>query len=87
MVVKTSIVSKIAECIQNGQITEVSDIRDESDRKGMRIVVELKRDVDERVVLNKLYRYTYLQNTFAASNIALVNNRPETLNIKQMNML
>ncbi len=84
MVVKTGIVSKIADCVRNGQINEISDIRDESDRKGMRIVVELKKDADSNVVLNKLYRFTSLQNTFAANHVALVNNRPEILNIKQM---
>jgi len=84
MIVKTSIVSKIAECVQNGLIAEVADIRDESDRHGMRIVVELKKDADDAITLNKLYRYTSLQTTFAIANIALVNNRPETLNIKQM---
>ena len=84
MVVKTTIVSKIAECVQNGTIAEVSDVRDESDRKGLRIVVELKKEADAEVALNKLYRYTPLQTTFAISNIALVNNRPEILNIKEM---
>ncbi len=84
MVVKTTIVTKIADCVQSGIISEIADIRDESDRRGMRIVIELKRDADEQIVLNKLYRYTSLQNTFAVSNIALVNKRPETLNIKQM---
>ncbi len=84
MVVKTTIVAKIADCVRNGQIADISDIRDESDRKGMRIVVELKKDADSHVVLNQLYRYTSLQTTFAVNNVALVNNRPETLNIKQM---
>ncbi len=84
MVVKTTIVSKIAECVQKGQIAEISDIRDESDRHGLRIVVELKKDAEDQVVLNKLFRYTSLQTTFAISSIALVNKRPETLNIKQM---
>lgn len=84
MVVKTNIVSKIADCVKEGVIEEISDIRDESDRKGMRIVIELKKDADSNVVLNKLYRYTPLQTTFAANNVALVNNRPETLNIRQM---
>ena len=84
MVVKTTIVSKIADCVRNGHIQEISDIRDESDRKGMRIVVELKKEADSNVVMNKLYRYTPLQMTFAANNVALVNNRPETLNIKQI---
>lgn len=84
MVVKTAIVSKVAELVEDGTLPEVSDVRDESDRKGMRIVVELKRDAEEQIVLNKLYQYTPLQSTFAISNVALVNNRPETLNIKQL---
>ncbi len=84
MVVKTTIVSKIADCVHNNVIPEVSDIRDESDRHGLRIVVDLKKDSDAEIVLNKLYRYSPLQSTFAIANIALVNNRPETLNIKQM---
>jgi len=84
MVVKTTIVSKIADCVRNGQIAEISDVRDESDRHGLRIVVDLKREADLKIALNKLYRYTSLQTTFAVANIALVNNRPETLNIKQM---
>ncbi len=83
-VVKTTIVTKIADCVHKNLIPEISDIRDESDRNGMRIVVELKKDMDERIVLNKLYRYTLLQTTYAVANIALVNSRPETLNIKQM---
>jgi DNA gyrase subunit A len=84
MVVKTNIVSKIADCVKEGQLDEISDLRDESDRKGMRIVIELKKDADSNVVLNKLYRFTPLQTTFAVNNVALVNNRPETLNIRQM---
>ncbi len=84
MVVKTTIVSKIADCVQSGQIPEISDLRDESDRQGLRVVIDLKRDAEEQVVLNKLYRYTSLQTTFAIANIALVNNKPETLNIRQM---
>lgn len=84
MVVKTNIVSKIADCVHNGQIAEIADVRDESDRKGMRIVVDLKKDTEAQVVLNKLFRFTPLQSTYAINNVALVNNRPETLNIKQM---
>lgn len=84
MVVKTNIVSKIADCVKEGQIDEISDLRDESDRKGLRVVIELKKDADSNVVLNKLYRFTPLQTTFAVNNVALVNNRPETLNIRQM---
>ncbi|MBN1805675.1 MAG: DNA gyrase subunit A [Sedimentisphaerales bacterium] len=84
MVVKTSIVSKIADCVHNNTIPEVADIRDESDRHGLRIVVDLKKDADVEIALNKLYRYTPLQSTFAIANIALVDNRPETLNIREM---
>jgi len=84
MVVKTTIVSKIADCVHNGQIAEIADVRDESDRHGLRIVVDLKKDAEAEVALNKLYRYTSLQSTFAIANIALVKNRPETLNIKQV---
>ncbi len=84
MVVKTIIVSKVANCVRDGQIAEISDIRDESDRHGLRIVVDLKKDADGEVALNKLYRYTPLQSTFAIASIALVKNRPETLNIKQV---
>ena len=78
---KTAILSKIAECVHGGTIPEIADVRDESDRHGLRIVVELKKDSDSEVVLNKLFRYTPLQTTFAIANIALVNNQPETLNL------
>jgi len=84
MVVKTTIVSKIAECVHNGTVTEIADVRDESDRHGLRVVVDLKKDAESEIVLNKLYRYTSLQTTFAIANIALVNNQPETLNIREM---
>jgi len=84
MVVKTTIVSKIASCVHSNALPEVADIRDESDRHGLRIVVDLKKDADVEIVLNKLYRYTSLQSTFAIANIALVDNRPETLNIREM---
>jgi DNA gyrase subunit A len=84
MVVKTTIVSKIADHVHSGSLPEVADVRDESDRHGLRIVVDLKKDADADVALNKLYRYTLLQNTFAIANIALVNNKPEILNIREM---
>ncbi len=82
--VKAQIVTKIADCVNNNVIPEISDVRDESDRKGTRVVIELRRDADEQVVINRLYQYTSLQNTFSIINIALVRNRPITLNIKQM---
>ena len=84
MVIKTNIVSKIAECVHNNTLPEVADVRDESDRHGLRIVVEIKKDADAEIALNKLWQYTPLQTTFAIANIALVNNRPETLNIREM---
>jgi DNA gyrase subunit A len=84
MVVKTNIVSKIADAVRAGQMPEVSDVRDESDRTGLRIVVDVKKGCDAEIALNKIYRFTQLQTTFAIANIALVNNRPETLTIKQM---
>jgi len=65
-------------------IPEIADIRDESDRRGLRIVIELKKGADHKVAMNKLFRYTSLQSTFAVANIALVEGRPETLNIKQL---
>jgi DNA gyrase subunit A len=87
MVIKTNIISKIAECVTDGTIAEISDVRDESDREGLRIVVEIKKDADANVALNKLYQYTQMQTTFAIQNIALVNSRPEMLNIKQLMQL
>jgi DNA gyrase subunit A len=83
-VIKTTIVSKIAECVHDNTMAEVADVRDESDRHGLRIVVEVKKDCDPEIVLNKLWRYTPLQTTFAIANIALVNSRPETLTIREM---
>ncbi|MBN2375227.1 MAG: DNA gyrase subunit A [Sedimentisphaerales bacterium] len=82
--VKSQIVVKIAECVNSGSISGISDVRDESDRKGMRIVVELRRDADSNVVINQLFKHTSLQNNFSIINIALVKNRPLTLNVKQM---
>ncbi|MEN6424423.1 MAG: DNA gyrase subunit A, partial [Phycisphaerales bacterium] len=83
-VIKTTIVSKIAECVHDGSLPEVADVRDESDREGLRIVVEIKKDADAEIALNKIYQYTPLQTTFAISSIALVNSRPETLTIREM---
>ncbi len=83
-VIKTTIVSKIAECVHDGSLPEVADVRDESDRHGLRIVVEIKKDADAEIALNKIYRYTPLQTTFAIANIALVNSRPETLTIREI---
>ncbi|MCK4275158.1 MAG: DNA gyrase subunit A, partial [Phycisphaerae bacterium] len=78
------LVERIADAVQRGTISEISDIRNESDRTGTRIVIELKRGTDQNVVLNQLFQHTPLQSTFSIIMIAIVNGRPETLNIKQM---
>ena len=79
---KTQIIERIADGVKRGQIPGIADIRDESDRDGMRLVIELKRGEDTHVVTNQLFRYTPLQNTFSIINISLVNNRPRTLPLK-----
>jgi len=81
---KSQIIVKMADCVNSGSIGGISDVRDESDRKGMRIVIELRKDAEPNVVINQLYKHTPLQSTFSIINIALVKNRPLTLNIKQL---
>jgi len=81
---KANLVSKIAELVQTEKIAGISDLRDESDRNGLRIVVEVKRDAMASVVLSKLYKYSYLQTSYGVNNIALVDGRPRLLNVKQM---
>jgi DNA gyrase subunit A len=81
---KADMIKKTADLINEGKIQGISDLRDESDRNGMRIVYELKRDAIPNVVLNKLFKYTALQSSFPVNNIALVNGRPEVLNLKDM---
>jgi len=83
-VTRTSIKERIAEAVNNDLVPGVADMRDESGSAGQRLVVELKRDADERVVLNQLYEHTPLQSTFSINMISLVDNRPRTLNLKQM---
>ena len=77
-------IRKTAELVTDKKIEGISNIRDESDRKGMRIVYILKRDAVPNIVLNMLYKYTSLQSSFSVNNIALVNGRPELLNLKQL---
>jgi DNA gyrase subunit A len=77
-------IKKTAELVNDKKIEGISDIRDESDRKGMRVVYVLKRDAVPNVVLNKLYKFTQLQSSFSVNNIALVNGRPEMLNLRDM---
>ncbi len=80
---KAALIEKIAELVNDKKIEGIADIRDESDRDGMRIVIELKRDAYPRVVLNNLYKQTPLQSNFGANMLALVNGEPHTLAIKQ----
>jgi len=81
---KAKLIEKIAELAQEDRVTGISDIRDESDREGVRIVIELKRNEIPLVVLNNLYKHSQLQTTFGVIMLALVNNRPEVLNLKQI---
>jgi len=84
MVNKAEMIRKTAELINDKKIEGISDLRDESDRDGMRIVYELKRDSITSVVLNNLFKYTQLQSSFSVNNICLVKGRPELLNVKQL---
>ncbi|MGA1771617.1 MAG: DNA gyrase subunit A [Flavobacteriaceae bacterium] len=81
---KAEMIRKTAELVNEKKLEGVSTIRDESDRKGMRVVYVLKRDAIPNIVLNKLYKYTALQSSFSVNNIALVNGRPQLLNLKDM---
>ena len=81
---KSTLIEKIAELVRDKRIDGISDLRDESSREGMRIVIELKRDAVGDVVLNQLYRYTALQSSFGANMVALNGGRPEVLNLKDM---
>jgi DNA gyrase subunit A len=80
---KARLVAKIAECIRDKRVEGISEVRDESDREGLRVVVELKKDVFPQVVLNQLYRLTDLQSTFGVINLSIANGRPEILDLKQ----
>src|SRR5579871_3606682 len=78
------VILKIRDLVLDKKITEISDLRDESDRRGMRIVIELKRDAIPKVVLNKLYKHTPLQSTFGVNMVALVDNVPKTLSLREV---
>lgn len=81
---KSELIKKIADLVEEKRLEGISNINDESDRAGMRIVIEVKRDANASVVLNKLFKMTDLQSSFSVNNIALVNGRPQTLNLKQL---
>ncbi|MDG1283047.1 MAG: DNA gyrase C-terminal beta-propeller domain-containing protein, partial [Flavobacteriales bacterium] len=84
MVNKANMISQTADLINSKKLDGIADIRDESDRNGMRIVYDLKRDAIPNIVLNKLFKYTALQSSFSVNNIALVKGRPQLLNLKQL---
>ena len=84
MVNKARLIEKIAELVRDKKVDGITDLRDESDRQGMRICIELRRDVNPNVVLNLLYKHTQLQDTFGVIMLALVNNEPKVLNLYDM---
>ena len=81
---KAEMIRKTAELVNEKKLDGISDLRDESDRNGMRVVYDLKRDAIPNIVLNKLYQMTALQSSFSVNNVALVNGRPKTLNLKEL---
>jgi DNA gyrase subunit A len=81
---KASLISRIADLVQEKNLEGISDVRDESDKGGMRIVIELKKDVNANVILNRLYKHTQMQDTFGVIMIALVDGEPKVLNLKEM---
>jgi len=81
---KSNLVTDIASLVQNKSVDGITDLRDESDKDGVRIVIELRRDVEAQIVLNYLFKHTQLETTFGIINLALVNNRPRVLNLKQL---
>ena len=81
---KARLVEKIAELVKDKKVEGISDLRDESSRSGMRIVIELKRDANPNIVLNKLYKHSQLEDTFSIIMLSLVNGEPKILNLKQM---
>ncbi|MBE6915253.1 MAG: DNA gyrase subunit A [Ruminococcaceae bacterium] len=81
---KARLIESIADLVKDKRIEGISDLRDESDRSGMRMVIELKRDANPQVVLNMLFKYTQMQTTFSIINLALVDNKPKTLSLREI---
>ena len=84
MVNKSELLEEMADLVRDKKIVGISDLRDESDRHGIRVIIELKRDADANIVLNQLYQHTRMQTTFGIIMLALVNNEPKVLNLKQL---
>ena len=81
---KAKLLERIADLVKDKKLEGITDIRDESDRDGLRMVLELKRDAIPQVVMNQLFKFTAMQTTFGINMLAIVNNRPEVLNLKQI---
>jgi DNA gyrase subunit A len=81
---KANLITNIADLVQNKSVEGITDIRDESDKEGIRVVIELRRDVQPQIILNYLYKHTQLETTFGIINLALVNNSPRILNLRQL---
>jgi DNA gyrase subunit A len=84
MVNKSRLIEQIADLVRQKKVTDISDLRDESDRDGMRVVIELKRDANPTVLLNQLYKHTQMQTTFGAIMLALVDGEPKVMNLKEI---
>ena len=84
MVNKARLIEKIAELVRDKKVDGITDLSDQSSREGMRICIELRRDVNPNVILNQLYKHTQLQDTFGVIMLALVNNQPKVLNLLDM---
>ena len=83
MVNKAKLIETMADLVRDKKLEGISDLRDESDRDGMRIVIELKKGANANVLLNQLYKHTQMETTFGVNNLALVDNQPMTLNLKE----
>ncbi len=81
---KSKLLERIAEIVKNGTLEGISDLRDESDRNGVRVVIELKKDFDSKIILNQLYKHTLIQTSFNSNMLALNKGKPEQLNLKQI---
>ena len=84
MVNKSMLITQIADCVKDKIISGIHDIRDESDKDGMRIVIELKKDANEEIVLNQLFKHTRCQVTFGIIMLALVDNKPKVMSLKKI---
>ena len=84
MVNKARLIEKIAELVKDKKIDGITDLRDESDREGMRICIELRKDANANVIMNQLYKHTQIQDSFGVIMLALVNNEPKVMNLKDI---